>query len=108
LRDPSQVLLYAFLLEHPCDFRRLGGDGVDRLAVRAYGLVHVAEKWPERNGVDVLKGALQQSRGNLEINEIVIIVRSVPLLGDLEDVKAELRSLVRRQRRGRAVSAGLR
>src|SRR5713226_3040218 len=95
LRDSWQVPLDVVLLEDPCDFRRFGNDGADSVAVRADDIVEVAEKRPERHGVDFLKGALQQGCGHLETNEIMIIVRRVPLLGDLEDVKAEFRSQMR-------------
>src|SRR4029077_2936852 len=59
------------------------------------GIVQVAEKGSERHGVDFLKGALQKSLGNLEAYEIMIVVRRVPLFGDLEDVEAEFRSQMR-------------
>jgi hypothetical protein len=64
---------------------------VDGVAVRADGIVQVAEKELERYRVGFLKGALQKSLGNLEANKTMIVVRRVPLLGDLEDVKAEFR-----------------
>src|SRR5260370_1852464 len=56
-RDPWQVTLDVFLLEHPCDFRRFGNDGADSVAVRADDIVQIAAKPPEAQALVVPEGA---------------------------------------------------
>ena len=95
LRHGRNVVMDFVPFEHPGDFRGLGDERADVVAVGIEGAIEIAEDAAERDAVGFLKGALEQRRGDFEADEIAVGVGGVALLGDFEDVEAEFGFQVR-------------
>ncbi len=72
------------------DGRHFGDDGGDGAAIGADGEVFVLDDVADGEAVGFEEGALEEGFGDLEADEVAVVVLRVVALGDLDDVEAEL------------------
>ncbi len=72
------------------DLRHLRDDLADASAIGSDGKLFFRHYVGQLQSVGVVKGALQQRGGDLKSDEIVIVLRCIAALRDLQDIKAKL------------------
>ncbi len=81
---------HVFLVGGESDFGHVGDEATDGPAVRADGEIFVGENIFQLHSVNDGKGTLEQGLGDLESDEVVVLLWGITTLGDLHHVESEL------------------
>ena len=89
-RGVWNVVLDLVLFEVPGDAGSLGNQFADVAAIRAKRALFVEQHFLQLQAVGFAERLIENRTGNFKTNEVMVAVRSVAFLGDLQNVEAKL------------------